>query len=65
MPLDIKKIESLRQARGWLRPQLAEEAKMQRTHLYAVLDGRKPRVSLDVAQRLAKALGVGIDAIVR
>ncbi|SFV36569.1 DNA-binding transcriptional regulator, XRE-family HTH domain [Devosia crocina] len=58
-----KRVREVRHERGWTQEQLAFEAGVKRAYLSEVENGQR-NVSLDVVEKLAKALGVGPEALV-
>ena len=58
-----KRVREVRHERGWTQEQLAFEAGVKRSYLSEVENGQR-NVSLDVVEKLAKALGVGPEALV-
>ena len=59
MPLG-ERIIQLRNRKGWSSGRLAEEAGVSRGYLWQLETGGKDRPSLNVLERLAKALGVSV-----
>ncbi len=60
MPLG-ERIRRLRTAVGWSPGRLAKESGVSRAYLWQLETGGKDRPSLDILERLAKALGVGVS----
>jgi putative transcriptional regulator len=58
------RIRELRQAKGWSQQMLADHAQVERAHLTRLEEGVK-EAGLRVLERLADALGVGIEDLVR
>ncbi len=55
-----EKIIHLKNRKGWSSGQLSQESGVSRGYLWQLETGGKDRPSLDVLERLAKALGVSI-----
>ena len=59
-----KRLRALREERGWSQEEFADRAGLHRTYVSAVERGvRNP--TLSVLERLAKALGVSIEEMVK
>jgi transcriptional regulator with XRE-family HTH domain len=58
------RIRKLRRAKGWSQQLLADHAELERAHLSRLEDGRK-EAGLRVLERIATALDVGIEDLVR
>ncbi len=58
------RIRELRQAKEWSQQMLADHAQIERAHLTRLEEGRK-EAGLRVLERIAEALGVGIEDLVR
>ncbi len=58
-----KRVREVRHERGWTQEQLAFEAGVKRAYLSEVENGQR-NVSLDVVEKLAKALSVGPESLV-
>jgi transcriptional regulator with XRE-family HTH domain len=58
------KIRKLRRAKGWSQQLLADHAELERAHLSRLEDGKK-EAGLRVLERIATALDVGIEDLVR
>ena len=54
------KIKQLRMARGWSSVQLSEESGVSRAYLWQLERGGKEHPSLQILEKLAKALGVTV-----
>ena len=64
VPLNRKKIRELREARGWSLARAATEAGMgNRQQWEKVEAGRVADPSISTVERIARALGVGIDEL--
>jgi putative transcriptional regulator len=59
-----KMLKKLREGKGMTQAQLAEKAGITREYITMLESGAKANPSLDVAVRLAKALGVSIANLV-
>jgi transcriptional regulator with XRE-family HTH domain len=59
-----RRVRELRHERGWTQEQLAFEAGVKRAYISEVENGQR-NVSLDVVEKLAKALGVAADSLMR
>ena len=66
VPIDIVKLKTLRESRGWTMQQAAEAANLSggRQSWNDVESGRRPNPTVDTALRIARALGVKIDDLV-
>ena len=53
-------IRRLREERGWTQEKLAARAKVTQGYIAQLETGTRQRLSLEVADRLARALGVGV-----
>lgn len=51
------RVRQLREAKGWSQEELANRAKLHRTHI-SLIEGAKRSVQLDTVERLAVALGI-------
>ena len=58
------RIRELRQAKGWSQQMLADHAQIERSHLTRLEEGKK-EACLKVLERIADALEVGIEDLVR
>lgn len=58
-----KRVREVRHERGWTQEQIAFEAGVKRAYLSEVENGQR-NVSLDVVEKLSKALGVGPEVLV-
>jgi transcriptional regulator with XRE-family HTH domain len=58
------KIKELRQAKGWSQQLLADHAQIERAHLTRLEEGKK-EAGLRVLERIATALDVEIEKLVR
>ena len=58
------RIRELRQAKGWSQQMLADHAQIERAHITRLEEGRK-EAGLRVLDRIAEALGVEIEDLVR
>jgi transcriptional regulator with XRE-family HTH domain len=56
-------IKTRRDAKGWSQVELARKAKIARPYLIRLESGQQTNPSLAVLQRLAKALGVPVTAL--
>jgi transcriptional regulator with XRE-family HTH domain len=59
-----QKIRELRQAKGWTQQLLADHAQVERSHLARLEEARR-EAGLRVLDRIAAALGVEIDELVK
>ncbi|MGV8856891.1 MAG: helix-turn-helix domain-containing protein [Devosia sp.] len=59
-----RNVRQARKEKGWTQEQLAFEAGVKRAYLSEVENGQR-NVSLDVVERLAIALEVGADMLIR
>ncbi|WP_375449955.1 helix-turn-helix domain-containing protein [uncultured Devosia sp.] len=57
-----RRVREVRHERGWTQEQLAFEAGVKRAYLSEVENGQR-NVSLDVVEKLAKALGVTAESL--
>ena len=57
------KIKTLREAKGWSQVELAKQARVARPYLVRLESGERKNPSLDILQRLAKALGVPVAGL--
>lgn len=57
-----RNVRQARKDKGWTQEQLAFEAGVKRAYLSEVENGQR-NVSLDVVEKLAKALGIGPHAL--
>ena len=53
-------LRKLREVKGWSIPKLAEESKVSKGYIWELEQGQADRPSLEVVQKLARALGVTI-----
>jgi putative transcriptional regulator len=58
------RIRELRQAKGWSQQMLADHAQIERAHMTRLEEGRK-EAGLKILERIADALDVGIEDLVR
>jgi transcriptional regulator with XRE-family HTH domain len=58
------RIRKLRRAKGWSQQLLADHAELERAHLSRLEDGKR-EAGLRVLERIATALDVGIEELVR
>ena len=58
-----ERIRELRTSLGWSSGDLARESGVSRAYLWQLEKGGKDRPSLQILERLAKALGVGLSEI--
>ncbi len=58
-------VTKLRQERGWNQTQLAEKAHLKQGYLSLVEAGLRPNLSVPVALKLAAALGITLDDLVK
>ena len=58
------RIRELRQAKGWSQQMLADHAQIERAHMTRLEEGRK-EAGLRILERIADALEVGIEDLVR
>jgi len=65
MPLNLPAILKLMATRGLTTTALAELALTNRPHISQILHGRRQSVELRTVERLAAALEVGVEAILR
>ena len=64
VPLNRKKIRNLREARGWSLARAATEAGMSNRQQWEKVEaGRVADPSISTVERMARALGVGIDEL--
>ena len=56
-------VKRLREAREWSQPTLAQRAKVSQAYIAKLERGIKRNPSVRIAQRLAKALGVPVTAL--
>jgi transcriptional regulator with XRE-family HTH domain len=65
--MTVKRLSSvlrdLRQEKGWTQEQLAKRAKVTRSYVAVLEAGHKKNPSLDILQRLARALGVAVTEL--
>lgn len=62
--LDLTKIRTLRTKRGWSFDTAAEQAGLaSRNVWYMVESGRRPDPAFSTVEKIAKALGVSVDAL--
>ena len=59
------RIRSARKALGLSASALDAAASLTRGHVWQIENGRKPKIELDTATKLAGALGVSLDWLVR
>ncbi|PYN45333.1 MAG: XRE family transcriptional regulator [Candidatus Rokuibacteriota bacterium] len=58
-------IRRLREEKGWTQETLAARAKVTQGYIAQLETGTRLRLSLEVADRLARALGVSVVALVK
>jgi len=58
-------IRRLREEKGWTQENLAARAKVTQGYIAQLEAGTRRRLSLEVADRLARALGVGIADLLK
>lgn len=64
--IDVDKIKSLRESRNWTLAEAADAAGMKsRQQWYDVESGRRENPTIDTVQRIAQALGVKIDDLMK
>lgn len=56
-------LKTLREAKGLSQVELAARAKVERTYIVKLESGNKKNPSLEILQRLAKALGVPVTEL--
>jgi transcriptional regulator with XRE-family HTH domain len=56
--LDIAKVKSLREAKGWSQQQAAEKAGMRDRQAWSRIERGATSVTLETLEKVAKALGV-------
>jgi transcriptional regulator with XRE-family HTH domain len=59
-----RRIRELRDAKGWSQQLLADHAEVERAHLARLEEGKR-EAGLRVLERIATALDVGIEELVR
>ncbi|HEX8324328.1 MAG TPA: helix-turn-helix transcriptional regulator [Tepidisphaeraceae bacterium] len=66
MALDVGKLKALREAKGWTLQQAAEAAGLGARQKWSDLEsGRRANPTIDTVQRMAKALGVKVDDLLK
>lgn len=65
MPLDPAKIQSVMQARGITRAELARLTGIAPPHVTRILSGERPDPKLSTVERLAMALGCPLGKLTR
>jgi len=58
-------IRRLREEKGWTQAKLAARAKVTQGYIAQLEAGTRQRLSLEVADRLARALGVGVANLLK
>ena len=58
-------IKRLREEKGWTQEKLAARAKVTQGYIAHLEAGNRQRLSLEVADRLARALGVGVADLLK
>jgi len=58
-------IRRLREEKGWTQEKLAARAKVTQGYIAHLEAGTRQRLSLEVADRLARALGVGVANLLK
>jgi transcriptional regulator with XRE-family HTH domain len=58
-------IRRLREEKGWTQAKLAAQAKVTQGYIAQLETGTRKRLSLEVADRLARALGVGVADLLK
>ena len=65
MSMYLKNLKKLRQKKGWSQEKLAKEADISYNTLIKIERGRIKNPKLETLIKLAKALGVSIDELIR
>jgi len=65
MSMYLKNLKKLRQKKGWSQEKLAKEADISYNTLIKIERGRIKNPKLETLIKLAKALGVSIDELVK
>lgn len=58
------RIRELRQAKGWSQQMLADHAQIERAHLARLEEGKR-EAGLRILEKIASALDVGVEDLVR
>lgn len=65
MPIDPAKLKQLRESRGLTQTEAAHAADMPQPHYARLESGRNNSPTLDTAERIARALRVKVDRLLR
>ena len=66
MPLNLEKIRELREKKGWSYADAAKAAGMNhRQYWYAIETGDRHNVTVEMLEKIAKALGVGAGDLLK
>ena len=59
-----ERVEALRVARGISRKEVSQLSGIDKAHVYMIETGKRQKIYLETAFRLAKALGVTLDELI-
>lgn len=58
-----RNVRQHREARGWVRRELVEASGISPRHLVSIEQGQVPKLSLEIAHKVARALGKSVDEL--